>query len=103
MEIRSWGGARDRIGSLAADPERLNKLQQQVSNWWDLYKQTVKNSISQSVTSRVDGGPSNVSAVRWTYNLPCWQQIELARHHSAPAMMRRFGIQAARFIEGFQK
>jgi hypothetical protein len=102
MEIRSWIDARDKIRSLAADPPRLNHLQQQISSWWNLHKQTAKNSVSQFVTSRVDSESGNASAVKWTYNLPFWQVIELARHQSGPAMMRRFGIQANRLIRGYR-
>jgi hypothetical protein len=100
MEVRSWAAARDNIRSLAADPPRLNELQREISSWWEMHKQTVKNSISQFVASHVDSGSSNASAVKWIYNLPCWQLIELARHQSGPAMLRRFGIQATRLMGG---
>jgi hypothetical protein len=98
IQVRSWEDARDKIRSLAADPPRLNQLQQLISGWWDLHKLSVKNRISRFVTSRVNGTSSNVRAVKWAYNLPFWQMIELARHHSGPAMMRRFSIQATRLI-----
>jgi len=100
MEIRSWAGARDKIRSLAADPARLNQIQREISSWWDVHKQTVKNNISHFVISRIDSATSDASAVKWIYNLPCWQLIELARHHSGPAMIRRFGIQTTRLIGG---
>jgi Exostosin family len=100
MEIRSWASARDKIRSLAADPPRLNQLQREISSWWDVHKQTVKDKISHFVISRVDSASSDASAVKWIYNLPCWQLIELARHHSGPAMLRRFGIQATRLVGG---
>jgi hypothetical protein len=100
MQVRSWAAARDNIRSLAADPPRLNQLQRAILSWWDMHKQTVKNSISQFVTSHADSAPSDASPVKWIYNLPCWQLVELARHQSGPAMIRRFGIQATRLIGG---
>jgi hypothetical protein len=100
IQIRSWEDAREKVGSLAADPTRMNQLQQLISDWWNLHKQTVKNNISQFVTSRVNGESSRASAVKWAYSLPFWQVIELARHHSGPAMMRRFGVQATRLMGG---
>jgi hypothetical protein len=100
IQIRSWEDAREKIRSLTADPPRMDQLQQLISGWWDLHKQTVKNSISQFVTSRVNGESRKASAVKWAYSLPFWQVIELARHHSGPAMIRRFSIQANRLIGG---
>jgi hypothetical protein len=98
MQVRSWEDARYKIRSLAADPPRLNQLQQLISGWWDLHKQNVKNDVSRFVASRVNGKSSNARAVKWAYNLPFWQVVELARHHSGPAMMRRFSIQATRLL-----
>lgn len=100
MGAWSWAAARDKIRLLAADPPRLNQLQREILSWWDMHKQTIKNSISQFVADHADSASGNASAVKWVYNLPCWQLVELARHQSGPAMIRRFGIQATRLIEG---
>lgn len=95
---RSWSEAKDEVQRLSGDPVRLDALQEEIMSWWQTKKRSVKQQIS-TMLSKSPARKANWQATRTAYRMPMWQDLELARHHSAQALARRMKVQLQRALQ----
>ncbi|HWA96678.1 MAG TPA: hypothetical protein VG844_18925 [Terracidiphilus sp.] len=87
----SWDRAAEFASAMHHDPAALNSLQTKCVQWWSEKKQSLRDRVAAFVASAPgdEAGPYYT----WKHSLPGWQYTELLRHHSAPAIARRFKSQ----------
>jgi hypothetical protein len=98
ISISNWQEARTLIVSLQAEPEHLNSIQKSIVEWWKAYKNQLRVRIGEVLSKNTEAWSSR-SATKWRYRLPCWQALELSRHHSVKALARRFAMQCRRLVQ----
>ena len=97
--FRSWDSAAQFVRSLMADPALLLAKQEECITWWQRYKITLKGQIREFLESHADG-PKVGSAGVWGYQkMPGWRSLELLRHHSSPAILRRIAKESKRLVK----
>lgn len=88
----NWAAARRYIQHAASNPERLNALQTEIMKWWALYKQSLSREARQFVVAGLQGEFRTVNAhLKFPHPaiLKGRQYVELLRHHSLAAAIRR--------------
>jgi hypothetical protein len=98
LTVRKWSELKDILVLFVNDPHRLAEKQSEVGSWWKAHKASIKRNINNFFETRSDGRHATETPIRWSYHLPLWQPLELCRHHSAAALLRRFEVQARRLI-----
>jgi hypothetical protein len=100
--VGSWTEAAALIARLRADPPALDACQQRLADWWRSEKSRLKAEVTQIIrdcffegrrTGKVRRG------IRPIGRLPGWRQLELLRHHSAPAVLRRAKLELTRVAQ----
>lgn len=101
IAVSRWPSARARILDLLNDPARLDDLQRQCVAWWRDYKITLSGGFGEFLSERSASG-AETTPLRFVSRVgPVLQSIELARHHSFLALMRRLRRQITRLrVEG---
>jgi hypothetical protein len=92
----SWGKAARFVEGIRNDREALDRLQSQCQDWWHGYKQSLRERIEEMFVS--PPGAEAGSFIHWRRSVPGSQAIELARHHTFPALLRRAKVQTLRAI-----
>jgi len=94
----NWNQAARFLTTIKNDQTALISLQNECSAWWARYKKSLTESISKFVAA--PPGEDAGSFVRWTRSVPGSQAVELMRHHSMPALVRRLNLQLQRLRAG---
>ena len=92
----SWRQAAQFVASVRADSQALNQLQQQCSAWWSGYKATLSARVENFFAATANS-PAE-SALRWQYQIPGWQAVELLRLQTLQTLLRRVSLQATRLL-----
>jgi hypothetical protein len=90
--VYRWSQSADLIKGLALEPERLNRVQRDVSEWWSGYKQRERERVADFICKGFQRGAGGVSKTRMQSTLPVWKvrrMIELLRHQSLMCVLRR--------------
>ncbi len=92
----SWRRAAQFLAGLRDDHAALDRLQSQCMEWWESYKGQLSAQIGRFLASPAgeDAGPY----VHWRWAIPGSQTLELMRHHTLPALMRRIKLQSLRVL-----
>ena len=81
----SWKQAARFMLAIQHDRAAQDELLLRCSRWWAVYKR----DLTQRVQDFVARSTSPTNGVRWLGRIPGWQELELMRHHNAPALVRR--------------
>lgn len=96
LVMPSWSAARAEVERVTRSRAELDARQDRCIQWWREYKQTLLLSAGDFLARRL-GSEEPVNPLRWVNRVgPVLQWLELARHHSLPALARRFTRQFAR-------
>jgi hypothetical protein len=101
--VRSWSRARDLMDDWRRRPEAIDALQREILHWWAEEKASWRVRAQEFVRRGMRGelkgelAAWNVTSNRVLRRLA--HSIELARHHSLPAVGRRLGVSIARWKE----
>ncbi len=91
-----WGKAARFISGIRNDHEALDRLQRRCQEWWQGYKQSLRERIEEMFIS--PAGAEAGAYVSWRRSIPGAQVAELMRHHTFPALLRRAKRQTLRLI-----
>jgi hypothetical protein len=97
LTVLHWNEAQTYISALLEDTTGLLQKQAELRDWWTSKKETVRADVSKFLSTRSDVSRNLQKAVSWRSHLPLWQVVELSRHHSAPALVRRIKKEVGRF------
>jgi hypothetical protein len=97
--FRSWNAAAQYIRGLMADPALLLAKQEECATWWQQYKAGLKGRVREFLHSRADGPKIGPAGVRSYQRIPGWRSIELFRHHSSQAILRRIAKESRRLVK----
>jgi hypothetical protein len=95
--FRNWPQAARFMEDIGRDRQALDDLQMKCFVWWRDYKENFRRRIAAMLTSppiEEVGRPS----IRSLYSVPGWHVMELMRHHTFPALLRRLKTQSLRLI-----
>ncbi len=99
--VSSWSEARALMRQTLKDPGALDALQSTCLAWWAEFKASLPGKVSDFLDNRMDAGtvltPGDI--VKGRHGLPGWQAVELLRHHTVPAAVRRGKLLAARLLK----
>ncbi|HEY0786650.1 MAG TPA: hypothetical protein VGD62_12330 [Acidobacteriaceae bacterium] len=98
LTVRRWSHAPALMRELTQSPAALNALQAEIASWWKATKLRLAGEVSAVIESRAHSPKSAAPSTRAYYRLPLWQQVHLARHHSATALARRARLEALRLV-----
>jgi hypothetical protein len=99
--VGSWIEARRLIQAMMNNGDEIDRVQRECVDWWSGYKRSYTNKIADFLESRARAGSVNHPMASKLSSMPGWRLFEIARHHNAPAMLRRVGVYASRlFKEG---
>jgi len=93
----TWSQAARFLKSIQNDRVALDALQKECVGWWGGYKKTLTGRIETMI-----GAPAGDEAggyVHWQRSIPGSQAVELLRHHTVPAVMRRAKVQLDRVLK----
>lgn len=95
----SWKEAGAFMSRLWSTPAQLDALQRECLAWWAAYKHRLTERIGEFM-SRLDG---QTATARTRYiaayaRIPGWSLVELTRHHTPRALLRRLERQTRRFV-----
>jgi hypothetical protein len=90
----NWRQAARFVASMREDRSALFNLQKHCIDWWAGYKQSLRDRIGSFIET-VPGEEAG-SYVHWRHSIPGWQPLELLRHHSMRATMRRVRLHLKR-------
>ena len=96
--VSSWSQARRLAIGLLNDPVKLDELQQSCMQWWRSYKIELIKRIGTFLEERSLADDELAPLQSWLPKLPFWQDLELLRHHSMPALGRRAVRQMKRVV-----
>lgn len=96
----NWKKAAEFIREMWADKRALDQLQLECLSWWANYKRNIAEDAAGFVDRLWNREPEEISAyIRFYARLPGWPVLELARHHSMPALTRRIKRQGTRLMQ----
>jgi hypothetical protein len=90
----NWRQAARFISFMLADRSALVNLQKECIDWWIGYKQSLRDQVESFF--KTPHGEEAGSYIHWRHSLPGWQSLELLRHHSIPASVRRVKLHLKR-------
>ncbi len=96
----TWSGAAKFVRQMLSTPKKLQAKQDECLAWWRGYKHRLHDQIQRFLEDRGDGPKIGAGAVRGYQRLPGWQAVELARHHSGAAILRRAVKEGRRLAGG---
>jgi len=97
--VSSWRQGRRLADELLKSPAKLEALQNSCTQWWADYQKSLITKIGSFLQERSKAKDDLVPLRSRLPQYPCWKYMELVRHHSAPALYRRFTLQAARLLK----
>ena len=90
--VWNWKEAKRKMLALADDPTELDRMQQEIHQWWERFKSSLKRRIATLVgegfSRRAGPGPGGVRVKR-VAELPGWRYGELLRHQSLQSLRWR--------------
>ncbi len=95
--VNRWGEARALIYRLIKQPKTLDVLQQQCVEWWKDYKSNLGARVAAFLHQPATRMHLEPATSFWP-NLPFWRALELCRHHSFRALIRRVELQVKRLF-----
>jgi hypothetical protein len=87
--FRSWNAAARYIRHLMADSTLLLAKQEECLAWWQGYKVGLKGQVREFLRSRAGAAKIGSAGIRGYQRFPGWRSLELIRHHSGRAIVRR--------------
>jgi hypothetical protein len=95
--FKTWGEARQFLAQLRWDDEAQDHLIAECTDWWRSYKRDLSARIERFIEQpdRAEAG----TAVWWQQSIPGSRAIELLRHHTVPAVIRRIKRQVVRIVK----
>jgi hypothetical protein len=90
MFVRSWAEARQRAAGLLADPQRLDRLQAEVSQWWQDYKRRLQARVCEFIRAAF-AAPAAAAPIRLPPQVfvPGWRHLELLKHQTMTSLLWR--------------
>ncbi len=98
--FRSWNAAAQYVRGLMGEPTHLLAKQAECMAWWEQYKRDLKGRVGEFLNSHAAGPKIGSEGVRSYQRLPGWRSIELLRHHSGRAVLRRIAREGERLVKG---
>jgi hypothetical protein len=99
MCVSNWREAKMGIAHLLENPSELDAQQRLCMEWWASYKRSHSAEIAAFIERRLRATTVAVEPIRARRaRFPLWQELELVRHHSLSALLRRVERQLARLI-----
>jgi len=98
--FRSWNAAAQYVRGLVADSALLLAKQEECVTWWRQYKVGLKGRVREFLDSHADGPKIGSEGVRSYQRIPGWRTLELLRHHSSEAILRRVVRESKRLVKG---
>lgn len=97
--VSSWREARRFAADLLEKPSELLELQRSCIEWWSGYKRKLVENVGSFLEARSNATDDLVPLRSRLPEFRYWKYMELIRHHSAPALYRRFALQASRLLK----
>ncbi len=95
----NWKKAASFVDSMWADKDGLDQLQHECLIWWTRYKKELSEEAYSFILRLWQDVPSNIGQfIRWYAHIPGWSMLELTRHHSPSALIRRLKRQTSRLL-----
>ncbi len=101
ISVKNWHEAAVIMRDLQRNPNELDRLQESIREWWKTYKIELKCNIGKFLRrteSYVSNNRQLGAGLGWAYRIPLWQPIELSRHHSFRALVRRAHVEIGSLI-----